>query len=152
MAGWGTPDLIWCCFSSPCQFLALGLSPVSPFVAVAAFLSAALLLRHLPLLSQRTLAHALSTASFSLPPFLIAILTSYCSHCFLLLAPSGIQVWYLSYWPDDTSLCSFDLLCSTSGTPSGWLPAAPAHGLSSSSLCYFSSGTFLLDFGMQAYI
>lgn len=83
---------------------------------------------------------------------LIPTLTFHHSYCFLWLAPSAVQVWYLEYGPEDISLCFFHLLCSTFGTPSVWLPTAPAHGLSGSSLCYFFSGTFLLDFVMQTYL
>lgn len=67
----------------------------APFTAAAAFLGAPLLQQRFPLLSQRTPARALSSARFSLPLFLIAVLTSYYSHCFLSVGPSGAQVRYL---------------------------------------------------------
>lgn len=105
-----------------------------------------------PLLIQHNQAHTLSPlalflffpSSFLSWPFTISTVFFYqflfefrCGSC-----SSGLM----------TFLSSFNLPWSTFDTPSVGLPAAPARRLSSSSLCYFYSGTFLLDFVMQTYI
>ena len=62
-------------FPLPARSWLLGSAPFAPSMAVAAFWSA-------PGLPQ-------------VSPFLIAIPAFHYSQCFLLLAPSGVWVWYL---------------------------------------------------------